>query len=269
MFLLSVHDLSSQVDLCKLLPLDSCEQHLEKRMQQCQSWWLFFDSWPRAAVRTKGSDDAPAGASGISKPHISSAHRERRRAWCVCRLAVCDVHIWDSSAAWDQARLLKKKKKKVICKVAVFVLWRSCETYCKKRWGVELRHFPWQPYENNQAEGQWRQRDAAKPYSLSACLLRSASQLAVFPFRFLVNSCRASFITLVYFLLLSLSLFSLAAPGSLNRMRLHRCEFRAVFWATDDDAGLKWWFVTSEQQPPLISLHAYAAAQGHSWNLSG
>lgn len=206
MFLLSVHDLSSQVDLCKLLPLDSCEQHLEKRMQQCQSWWLFFDSWPRAAVRTKGSDDAPAGASGISKPHISSAHRERRRAWCVCRLAVCDVHIWDSSAAWDQARLLKKKKKKVICKVAVFVLWRSCETYCKKRWGVELRHFPWQPYENNQAEGQWRQRDAAEPYSLSACLLRSASQLAVFPFRFLVNSCRASFITLVYFLLLSLSL---------------------------------------------------------------
>lgn len=105
------------------------------------------------------------------------------------------------------------KKKKVICKVAVFLLWRSCETYCMKRWGVELRHFPWQPYENNQAEGQWRQGDAAKPYSLSTCLLRSASQLAVFPFRFLVNSWRASFITLVYFLLLSLSLvLQLQAP---------------------------------------------------------
>lgn len=97
--------------------------------------------------------------------------------------------------------------------MAVFLLWRSCETYCMKRWGVELRHFPWQPYENNQAEGQWRQGDAAKPYSLSTCLLRSASQLAVFPFRFLVNSWRASFITLVYFLLLSLSLvLQLQAP---------------------------------------------------------
>lgn len=129
MFLLSVHDLSSQVDLCKLLPLDSCEQHLEKRMQQCQSWWLFIDSWPRAAVRTKGSDDAPAGASGISKPHISSAHRERRRAWCVCRLAVCDVHIWDSSAAWDQARLLKKKWLFLCCEEVVKLTVRKGEAW--------------------------------------------------------------------------------------------------------------------------------------------
>lgn len=107
MFLLSVHDLSSQVDLCKLLPLDSCEQHLEKRMQQCQSWWLFFDSWPRAAVRTKGSDDAPAGASGISKPLTERGGEPGVSAGLLCVMCIYGIAV---QLGTKHAYLKKKKK---------------------------------------------------------------------------------------------------------------------------------------------------------------
>lgn len=68
----------------------------------------------------------------------------------------------------------------LVIKVTDTGLWR---TYCRGSWAVEWHHCLWQLNESSQQGEQCRLGDRAEPYSSSAGLLGSTSQLAVFSFQ--------------------------------------------------------------------------------------
>lgn len=123
---------------------------------------------------------------------------------------------------------------------------------------MEWHRFPWQLCESNQQGGQYRPGDRAKPYSLSTCLLWTASQLAVFAFQVFGEFMKSVFFKPCLFSL-PLSLFlQLQAPWMEGLFTVVKS-----FGPAEDDA------VTLEQdgKSPPISLHAYAAPQGLRWDL--
>lgn len=107
-------------------------------------------------------------------------------------------------------------------------------TYCRRRWGGEWHHFLWQLYESSQQGGGCRLGDTAKPYSLSTCLLRTTSQLAVFAFQVFGEFMKSVFyLSPVYFLSLSLFLqlqWSLNGGsmvyGRLGLLKMMICDLR-------------------------------------------
>lgn len=85
-------------------------------------------------------------------------------------------------------------------------------TYCRRRWGGEWHHFLWQLYESSQQGGGCRLGDTAKPYSLSTCLLRTTSQLAVFAFQVFGEFMKSVFYWALFIFSLFLSSCSSSGP---------------------------------------------------------
>lgn len=125
------------------------------------------------------------------------------------------------------------------------------KTYCRRRWGVEWHHFPWQLYESTQQAGQCRLWDRAKPYSLSTCCQPICSICSLV---FWGIHEERLFLTCVYFL------FPSVFPQFQGPWMKGQCPvLKSVHsFGAAEDVGLKGQPVTSPQdrKPPPISLHA-------------
>lgn len=121
---------------------------------------------------------------------------------------------------------------------------------------MEWHHFLWQLYESNQWVAQCRLGERAKPYSLSTCLLRIASQVAGFAFQVF-----GEFMKSVFF---NLCLFSLSSSLALCSCSSRLLEWKAyaLLWSCGAPSGLQTVLVWNDElwpQNKTESLHRSAS----------
>lgn len=125
---------------------------------------------------------------------------------------------------------------------------------------MEWHHFPWQLRESNQQGGQCRLGARAKPCSLSTCLLKTASQLAVFAFQVCGEFMKSVFFKLCLFSLL----LSLSSCGS----RLLEWKVYALSWSQTPLGLRKMMLVWNDRHNKTGSLHRSASMRTHHRRVS-